>query len=157
MTFFGPVESETRRSLDELDPGLRDRVRALDEPVARADWREVVARSRAQGPWGGRMRAAAAGIAGTALVVVVGLMIVGPRFSAGTSSRASSATPRSAARALSGFQLAQGAVGSGANALASDTRVITSLEMNGNSRALYLSPGRSGGFCYRWTGDARGL
>ena len=38
---------ERRGNLGELEPSLRERLLALDEPVARDDWADVVARSRA--------------------------------------------------------------------------------------------------------------
>jgi hypothetical protein len=45
MKLFRERGRENRRSLDELGPGLRDRVLALDEPVSREDWAGVVRRS----------------------------------------------------------------------------------------------------------------
>jgi hypothetical protein len=46
VTGFHAPEGEHRRHLAELESGLRDRLRALDEPVARADWQEVVRQAR---------------------------------------------------------------------------------------------------------------
>jgi hypothetical protein len=53
------VNAETRRNLAELDPCLRRRVLALDEPVARDDWADVVRRWRACLPWARRVLAIA--------------------------------------------------------------------------------------------------
>ena len=46
MTLDRDVVLESRGSLAELEPGVRDRVLALDEPVAWDDWSDVVRRSR---------------------------------------------------------------------------------------------------------------
>jgi len=51
MTFDRPSNPERRESLNELDPSLRTRVRALDEPVSWDEWRDVVRRSHAFRPW----------------------------------------------------------------------------------------------------------
>ena len=46
MARFRMPGQERRDNLDELDPMLRDRLLALDEPVGRSDWGAVVKRSR---------------------------------------------------------------------------------------------------------------
>jgi hypothetical protein len=58
-----------RAYLDELGPELRDRILALDEPVARDDWADVVRRAQAHAPRPRALRAAPA-LAVVALLVV---------------------------------------------------------------------------------------
>ena len=73
-----PGSREPRRHLDELEPGLRERVQALDEPVARPDWQDVARRSR-RFQWRSRMPAwsMAAGVAAGAAALLAGFWIVG--------------------------------------------------------------------------------
>lgn len=61
---------EPRTHLAELEPDLRGRLLALDEPVARDDWHDVVRRSRAARPWSRRVRpvATTAAVLATAAV-----------------------------------------------------------------------------------------
>ena len=42
------------------------------------------------------------------------------------------------------------------DAIAAQTRVITTVELGGSSHTLYVSPTTEGGFCYEWTGAAGG-
>jgi hypothetical protein len=60
-----------RPFLSELEPELRDRILALDEPVARQSWADVVQRSRARLVWARRIPAFAA-LAATAVALVAG-------------------------------------------------------------------------------------
>jgi hypothetical protein len=54
------VRVEPRAHLAELEPDLRERLLALDEPVSRDDWRDVTRRSRAGRPWSRRVGPVAA-------------------------------------------------------------------------------------------------
>jgi hypothetical protein len=63
--------TESRRSLGELEPELRDRLIALDEPVARQSWPDVVARSRASLVWSRSIPAFIA-VAASAVALVAG-------------------------------------------------------------------------------------
>jgi hypothetical protein len=68
--------NEYRESLDELDDPLRARLLALDEPVSRDDWDEVVRRSHMRG-----LAGPAAGVlvaAAVACVAAISALGVGP-------------------------------------------------------------------------------
>ena len=74
-----PWNHKQRRNVDELEPVLRERVTALDEPVARPDWQDVVRRSQ-RIRWRSRKPAwtmAAASVAAGAVALLAGFWIVG--------------------------------------------------------------------------------
>jgi hypothetical protein len=76
---LGGCEHENRPGVRELHPDLRARILALDEPVARQSWSDVVQRSRSGLVWSRRVPAFVA-LAATAAALVVGAAF-GPRLS----------------------------------------------------------------------------
>jgi len=68
MTPVDEPRFETRTNLGELSPDLRRRLTALDEPVARDDWQEVVRRSREYVSWSRRLAVVA--VTGVCLAAV---------------------------------------------------------------------------------------
>jgi hypothetical protein len=155
MTSSRDARFERRESLSELEPELHQRLRALDEPVARDDWQDVLRRSRAARFSGLRrpttpqvatiVVAMAAGIA----IAVIGLSAASIIHVNGNGSAASA--PREFAR----FDL-------GApphlppDAIAWQSRIITSVRLRDGTHTLYVAPTTRGGFCYEWTGDGTG-
>jgi hypothetical protein len=101
----GPTADPSRAFLDELGPELRDRILALDEPVARDDWAGVVRRARAHAPRPRVARAASA----LAVVAFLAAMLVGLRSWAGAGAPAPVASP-TAATALGGQLVSPGAL-----------------------------------------------
>jgi hypothetical protein len=73
----GPRRVEPRASLAELEPELRERLLALDEPVARADWNDVVKQARALRPWPHRSAPLVAAVAGALVVAAVASVVLG--------------------------------------------------------------------------------
>lgn len=134
-------ERYTRPSLDELEPELRKRLLALDEPVARDDWQDVLKRSRTHLPSRIRSAAVVAVIAAATLALGPGVasqLLSGLR---GSTRGASSATEtRSSLTHLAGI------------ALGSTVPAPTTIRVIDTTRSLYVSPTKEGGFCYRWTG-----
>jgi hypothetical protein len=137
---------------DELEPSLRERVLRLDEPVAWGDWNDVVRRSRVA--CAGRLRSLRTlGGFAAAAVVAAGLtaLIVGLRPSLVGIGGGTAAAPNDFAQ----FDL-------GAppnlprNAIAWQSRVITSVRLRDGPHTLYVAPTAQGGFCYEWAGDGTG-
>jgi hypothetical protein len=138
------------RNASELLPGLRDRLLALDEPVAWDNWDDVVGRSRRARP----RRRRVAGVGGFAAVAAALVVVAGPAFGLlppiidfGGATHA----PAPVQQHFSDFdraappELAPGAI-------ASETRLITSTRLSDGDHTLYVSPTRDGGFCEEWTG-----
>jgi hypothetical protein len=145
-----PSLFDDRHNLAELDPLLRSRLLALDEPVSRRDWRDVVRRS---GPsWASRLSTLATlGVALLAIAVTV------PAFGLRLSSLIpfqSSAQTGGAVHRNSFLKFKLGAPPIAPDAIPSETRIITSEALSNGSQKLYVSPSRNGGFCYRWTDSA---
>jgi hypothetical protein len=143
---------ERRDSLDELGPALRDRVLALDEPVAWNDWDDVLARSRRARPVRLTRRRLVVGLATVAAAVAasaIGLSLpslLGVGFGGGGSG---------APRELAEFDL--GAPASlPPDAIAWQSRLITSVRLRDGKHTLYVAPTTHGGYCYQWTGDGIG-
>jgi hypothetical protein len=155
MTLDRDVVLESRGSLAELEPGVRDRVLALDEPVAWDDWSDVVRRSRRTlSPLRrlGGVRALAA-----IPVAIAAIAIAGPAFGLRLSSiidfGSSGSAPAPMRHVFSEFDLSAPAE-LAPGAIASQTRVITSVQMSDGSHTLYVSPTKQGGFCFEWTGGS---
>ena len=139
-----------RRHVDELDPELRDRILALDEPVSREDWADVLVRAKRSRVSGRRLGA---------FVVLVAAALGAAVFSGPWLSSLS--LYHSSGRALAAasddfFKYKLGEPPIAPEAIPSETRVITSRRLSDGDHTLYVSPAKNGGFCYRWTGSASG-
>lgn len=125
MTRFGNRREAHRRAVEELEPNLRDRMLALDEPVSRADWSDVVRRTkrsnrRATAPvFLFRRIPAYAAVAASVVSVVAGSAL--------------------------GILLASGGDSERPLAAAAPAPIAT-------THALFVSRTSGGGFCYEWTG-----
>jgi hypothetical protein len=93
-----PTADTSRPYLDELGPELRDRILALDEPVARDDWADVVRRARTHEPRPRVARAASA----LAVVAFLAAMLVGLRSWAGAGAPPGPMASPTSATALGG-------------------------------------------------------
>jgi hypothetical protein len=142
VTFDDRDRPDPRHSLADLEPSLRERLAALDEPVSWADW-PGVARRRAH-----RLGTRLATLVGVTLAVAVAAFST-VWIVAGQSLRAPTT---GAARAFGRFALGEPPIGP--RAIPSDTRVIAWAHLHGSESTLYVSPARGGGFCFEWTGAA---
>jgi hypothetical protein len=134
--------SESRDGVNatELEPFLRERLVALDEPVGRASWPDIVSRSRRLRP-----RAPLTALVVALLALGVALPIAGLQLF------------RDSHQARTNFvHFKVGAPPIAADAIPSQTRMITSAHLQDGRHTLYVSPDRNGGFCYLWTGSAGG-
>jgi len=141
MRFLRGFGLEHRWHLNELEPGVRDRVAGLDEPVSWEDWPNVVERSRPRPRriWRPAALGVTVAIAGSAVALLVSSIVA---FGGGHGS--SGTRP-----AFSSFAL--GAPPLGPGAIASETRLVATTQLRDGSHLLYVSPTRQGGFCYAWT------
>jgi hypothetical protein len=144
-------ERESREHLAELEPDLRERILLLDEPVAWDDWSDVVARQSRTSRRATRRRAGfGAAFAAAVLAVSALVSLAGVRVQLGGSD---------ASEAVEGdfSQFALSVPPSiSTQAIASQTRLITSVRTRTGTHTLYVSPMVRGGFCYQWTGDGSG-
>jgi len=133
-------QRDRRRSLDELEPDLRQRLIALDEPVARNDWQDVLKRSRKHRPFSIRNIAIAAAMATGALAVASGVALHIRSDLTGSSGReASNASLATSPRTPRPH-----------TALGPTIPASTTIEIGDNpERRLYVSLSKKG-FCYRW-------
>jgi hypothetical protein len=154
VRFFDGVGRERRRGLAELEPSLRERLLALDEPVTWDDWADVVRRSRSSRPWV-RHTGALAAVSGVVVALSAAAFAFTPGLSSliGVGGSAARLAPERQGSAPSGA--ATGPVLAPA-AIVSETRVISALRLSGAGDRLYVSPTRQGGFCYKWSGGAGG-
>jgi hypothetical protein len=144
-----------RHSLEEFEPDIRDRLLALEEHVALADWQDVVRRSR--------QFTARRLLKGSSLMRVAAsvlLLAAGALAARGLSAGAHTSATRTVTRiqplkSLTDFTL--GAPPLAPGAIASETREIASLTLRRDgAHTLYLAPTQQGGFCYEWTNGPRG-
>jgi len=145
MTHLRLIRGGSRPNLAELEPGLRDRILALDEPAGREDWADVLGRSRSLRPWASPLRLFALLAAAAAIVVGAGVSS-GLRSGDGSSVLAVS-------RVAPEFDLGSEAAVGG---IASSTPVTLSMQLTAGSHALYVSKKKGGGFCYEWADEAHG-
>jgi hypothetical protein len=154
MSFDRGGSPKGRRNPSELHPLLRDRILALDEPVSWEDWDNVVARVAGRSPISGLRVGAVAVLAAASLAGMVAVLM----FSLGRSSLIPFGSARRALppvrRDFADFKL--GAPPIASDAVASQTRIITSVRLRDGRHTLYVSPAKSGGFCYKWTGVSGG-
>jgi hypothetical protein len=131
MTIEESGMDEPRRSLDELEPALRERLLALDEPVSWDEWSAVVRRSRRMGH---RPHVLAALAALAAVALGAGVAVTAVDLSGAFRGRPAAASAQAGVPAA----------------------VASALLSDGN-RTLYVSPTKQrGGFCYRWAGSGGG-
>jgi hypothetical protein len=72
-----PRRAEPRTNLTELEPELRERLLALDEPVARADWHDVLRQARVARPWTQRVVPLVAAATGVFVAAAVASVVLG--------------------------------------------------------------------------------
>jgi hypothetical protein len=139
-------EHERLSMLEELEPELRQRIVALDEPIARDDWGDVVRRSRVHLPFTIKSAAIAA-------VIATGALAVGP----GVAYHLLSGLSRSPTGATTSTSLAPSqSTPHAQTAVDSAVPTPTTIGFTDNSgRSLSVSLRKTGGFCYRWTGTPR--
>ncbi len=143
--------SHSRGSVTDLEPSLRDQLLALDEPVSWIDWDDVMRRAGLKRRRPGMTRVRVALLAG---VFAAGALLVGSAFGFRLSSVIWFAGAKDAPNAIQhGFEAFDSAapLDVSPGALTSQTRQITSVELSDGKHTLYVSPTRSGGFCYEWT------
>jgi hypothetical protein len=138
-----------RLTVHELDPELRDRLLALDEPVSRKDWADVTARSG-----GVRQRLARRTVASVVLAVVC--------FGAAATIAAAAAgfrvdhlidfwdTPSAPQSAQSAFTEPLWMRGLPKGLELEKTRSIAVEAFRGERMRLFAAPIAHGGFCYEW-------
>jgi hypothetical protein len=134
VRFVRSTRSESRRNLAELEPELRTRILALDEPVACDDWHDVVKRSRTslvRPVWFALGASAAILVAAAGAVLALALS---PGL--GGAGREQGAGPGRLARE------------------ATDVQTIDSLHLTDGPFVVSLSSGEDGGFCYLSPGHA---
>lgn len=135
-----------RRSVHELDPELRDRLLALDEPIARPDWQDVVSRSGTDRPRRIAVRAMSAAVAVCAAAIAVAPAL-GIRLGPINFWAAPSAPPS----ARSAFTQAKAWLGDSLRGLnVAETRRISVEVFRGDTEHLFVAPRTGGGFCYVW-------
>jgi hypothetical protein len=135
-----------RDSLSELSPELRRRLAALDEPVSRANWTDVLRRDRRSRVGGGKVAVIAAAL--LAAVSAAAVAWIAPARDYEKALR--SAGPTQAVHQSNGALLIA------PRAIPSRTRAIApTAPVGGNpsSPILYVSPARGGGICFAWTGS----
>jgi hypothetical protein len=141
--------SERREHLSELDPELRDRVLRLDEPVAWDDWDDVIAR-RSSASRRTRRRRTGIGLAFAAAVLAATAATLVAVHLGGSGSG-----PAAERADLAAFDLGVPPI-LPPQAIAAQTRIITSFRSSTGTHTLYVSPTTEGGFCYQWTGAGMG-
>lgn len=146
MTHLRLIHGGDRPNLAELEPELRERILAFDEPVAHDDWAEVVSRSHAYRPV--RPRSVAVALVAAVLVVAAGGSTVAMQLGASGSPSGQAVQP-----AASEFDFGSP---SGAGGVASRKAVTISVQLSAGSHALYVSKTPGGGFCYEWASEAHG-
>ncbi len=87
----GPRRVEVRTNLAELEPELRERLVALDEPVVRDDWQDVARRARTSRSWTHRIVPLVAAATGALAAGAVAALLLGVWSSGGQ--RATSEAP----------------------------------------------------------------
>lgn len=145
MIFDHDGGHEQRGSLGDLSPDLRRRLSALDEPVSRASWAEVLERHN-------RSRTHAR----TAFVVAATLLVsVSAATTAWLVAPQDPVVQRAADR-TDGSGRPPGGLKIAALAIPSRTRLVASTDLRGDERSspkLYVSPAKGGGVCFEWTGS----
>jgi hypothetical protein len=140
--------SKQRDAVHELDRELRDRLLALDEPVAQPDWRDVLSRSGADRP---RPRMAAQ-LTLVATVICVAAIAVAPALGLGLGAVdfwSAPHAPQTAKSAFVGRDLVPDPGRRGLN-LAQIRRLAVEV-FKGETERLFVAPRAGGGFCYEWS------
>jgi len=145
--------SDDRPNAEELEPFLRDRLFALDEPVSRKDWQDVAGRARRLRRRRRIVLPAAAGAAVVAALVIGGLQL--------EHSRTHQAAPTAAVHVADEVSLISGELRLGspvglAPIGAAIGTIQSAIEFEAGGHPLFVSPTDAGGFCYEWAGEANG-
>jgi hypothetical protein len=144
------IRNEPRESLGELDPGLRERLLPLDEPVGREDWQDVLERSRRFTPLAHHARAivvvAATFVVGMAAGSMLGFRPFSASHSGGTGLAASVVSQEG-----SGVDL-----GVASGGVASASPITISFQLPSGAQTLFVTQRNHEGFCYVWLGEAHG-
>ncbi|HEY2328114.1 MAG TPA: hypothetical protein VGH52_11585 [Gaiellaceae bacterium] len=138
-----------RPSAHELDPDLRDRLLALDEPVAHPNWQDVVSRSGAERPRRTAVRATLVLVVACAAAIAVA-PAMGLRL--GPLNINFWSSPHAPPSAQSAFTEAKSWLGD-ANLRGLDfsqSRRIFVEVFRGDTERLFVAPRTAGGFCYVW-------
>jgi hypothetical protein len=138
-----------RLAVHELDPELRDRLLALDEPVSQPDWADVLARStttRSRG--GGRILRAMLAATTIGVAAAVAAPAMGVRVGKLIDFWATPAAPRSAQSTFGQDPLWTRGLPKGLEI--AKTRRIAVDAFRGESMRLFVAPLAQGGFCYEW-------
>ena len=139
----------------DIDPIYADTLDAIALEVADVlpDWSDVVTRANRH-----RARKILSIGAVAAVILVATAVVAGPAFGLRLGSIinfwSSAGAPAHVRHDFSGFDLGA-PPGLAPGAIASQTRRITVTQFGGGSHTLYVSPTKSGGFCFTWT-DAVG-
>lgn len=146
MTDFADSHPDPRHHLDELEPELRQRIGALDEPVAHPNWSQVVERARRSPSRHRQVGLLAAGCAAALAVFVLLLTTNG-------GAHLSSGPKRAYATGGAGITPHEPGRPSSREATL-DGRVVLRLTPAGSPNAVYVTVTRGGGVCFEWS-DAR--
>jgi hypothetical protein len=149
MSEHEPRHSE-RVAVHELDPELRDRLLALDQPVPHPDWRDVRSRAVEVRP---RLRARKAlRITVAASLVCVAAVVAAPAMGLRVGDLidfwSAPSAPESAQSVFTQAALWTRGIPKGLEL--GKTRRIVVDEFPGESERLFVAPLARGGFCYEW-------
>jgi hypothetical protein len=145
---------EARRNLHELDEDVRRRLVALDEPVVRDDWSDVLRRAAPLRRRLGARTLTQVTAARVAVVTVAAGLVVGLWYP--LLERPHGSGP-SRVPAKSGSAVADAVAGSrDAAQPVVQLRTMASPSLRGGNQLLVVSSTSHGEFCYRWAGGGSG-